>query len=356
LREIDPLVELAYRFEEMRAARESDQGAAVRDKWHVSFHGSQFPGDDPKACGRASLYRMLDIPRSTGSYLFSNRKLIQIADAGKDIEDRLVTRWHNAGYLLTPPPWEYQMTFENADVWLTSTVDSIVLYPRAVMPVVCEVKSKYADAILEMKKLLRGPDEKHVKQLKTQIALAHEFYVANPQTVLRCHNTDRVAIMVGENGNARPVCPQHGHADCLYECELVPPEYGFLYYVSRDNPVDTHEFYVELDRDFFEAGRKKLAEWRDHFLRDELPQTNFVDKRFAHPFGWKWGELPCKWCDYGDQCRRDTKTAIAQGGSIRLSESAAIEDARALRPDYSFAEVREAVFERWGLELVPSAD
>lgn len=354
LSEVDPLTDLAYRFAEQRDAMLSDQGAAASHKWHVSFHGSQFPGNDPRACGRESLYRMIDTPRTFGSYLFSNRKLTQISDAGKDIEDRLVMKWHEAGFLVSPPPFDpyghrqNQLVFENPEVWLTSTVDSIVLWPRSIMPIVAEVKSKYANVIADMRKLLRGPDEKHVKQIKTQIAMARHYYMTNPLVVQRCYNTDRLAIPRVYDDAVINVCPQHLTMDCLETVELVAPEYGYLYYVSRDNPVDSFEFYIEYDPDFYEAGVAKLKEWREHFENDELPHTNFAEKRYAHPFGWLWGDQPCKWCDFGDICRLDTKHALAEGRKLKLSESAAIEDALAARPDYDYNAVREAVFARWG--------
>jgi hypothetical protein len=361
LAEVDDLTAQAYRFDELMKAGTSDQGSAVSDAWHLSFHGSQFPGNADKACPRQLLYRMLDIPRSTGSYLFSNRKLEQIADAGKDIEDRLVMKWHNAGYLVTPPPVDVyghkqeQMVFENPDVWLTSTVDSILLKPRSIRPYVCEVKSKYADVIADMKRLIRGPDEKHVKQIKTQISLAHEHFTEHPKTVHRCFNTDRMAIPIllprqyvrdGEP-EFEYLCPQHLTRECLYEQELLPPEYGFLYYVSRDNPVDTFEFYVGRDDEFFQAGRRRLEDTKRAFIDNILPQSNFVDKRYAHPFGWLWGDQPCKWCDYGAECRIDNKRAIERGEPIQLSDSEAIETAKGIRPDYDFDLVRAAVYGRW---------
>jgi len=368
LREIDPLLDLAFRFEEQVNAGKSDKGAAAEHDWHVSFHGSQFPGDDPKACGRQALYRMLDMPRSTGSYLFSARRLTQIADAGKDIEDRIVMRWHKAGYLLSIAPFDpfgkkqKQDMYENEDAWLTSTVDSVVLWPRSVMPIVAEVKSKYADVIKDMRMLIRGPDEKHVKQLKTQIAMVRADMEENPRSVLRCHNSDRMAIPMlqwtQDNGKPRPVienlCPAHGTKDCLYAQELVPPEYGFLYYVSRDNPIDTHEFYYEYDRKFYEAGIEKLHEWREAFINDELPQTNFKEKRYAHPFGWLWGEQPCKWCDYGDVCRVDMKRSLEPEPEdrkpIRLSDSEAVLEAKGIREDYDIEKVRKRVYKRWDFD------
>jgi hypothetical protein len=365
LRRIDPLTELAYRFEEQRTATQSDQGASAEDKWHVSFHGSQFPGDDPHACGRKSLYRMLDIPRSTGSYMFSNRKLTQIADAGKDIENRLVWRWHQAGFLLSTPPYDpegrpqMQDVFEDEDAWLTSTIDASVLWPRTDTPEICEVKSKYADVIQAMRELRRGPDEQHVRQLKTQTAMVRHEMELNPVIVKRCHNTDRLAIPVmlspqeyakryqNGHGKVQVLCAQHRTDRCLYETKLKPPDHGFIYYVSRDNPVDTWEFYYEYDPAFYDAGVAKLAEWRKHFIDGILPQTNFAAKRYAHPFGWLWGDQPCKFCDFGDVCRLDMKAALEKGEPLSFAESAAVEQAHDLRPEYDLDLVRTAVLDRW---------
>jgi len=365
LQEVEPLTDLAYRFSEQQQAAQSDQGAAAADPWHVSFHGSQFPGDAERACPRALLYRMLDIPRSTGSYLFSNRKLEQISDAGKDIEDRLVMKWYRAGYLLSPPPVDCfgnrqnQMVFEDKEVWLTSTVDALLLPPRSIRPVVCEVKTKYAIAIENMRNLIRGPDLKHVRQLKTQISMSNAHYTENPVMVERCFNTDRMAIEIaipsGDDWIKRRVCPQHLTRDCLYEITLQPPEYGFIYYVSRDNPIDTREFYYELDRKFYDAGREVLAQARQAFVDNVLPHTNFVEKRYSHPFGWLWGDDPCKWCDYGDSCRSDNKAALRKGEPIALSESDAVLDAKAIKTDYDLDLVRNAVFQRWDLDLEEAA-
>lgn len=358
--EIDDLTEKAYRFAERQEVLQSDKGAAVKDDWHVSFHGSTFPGDSERPCGRQALYRMMDIPRRTGSYMFSNRKLQQIADAGKDIEDRLVMKWYNAGYLVSPPPYDahgnkqHQFVMESPDQWLTSTVDAITVRPRATRMTVCEVKSKYADVIASMKKLIRGPDDKHVFQIKTQIGLAHEYFTKHPKTVKRCYNTGRLAIEVllpisdkSRMSSVVEVCPEHLHTDCLHEVALSPPEYGYLYYVSRDNPEDTFEFYIEYDPDFMQKGREELLKWRESFIQGILPQTNFNDKRFAHPFGWKWGEMPCKWCDYGDHCRKDNKKAIEAQKPLLLADSDAVEFAEGIRPGYDLNLVRLAVGQRW---------
>lgn len=345
VREIDPLTDDAYAFAEMMEEGKSDQGASVDDLWHVSFHGSSFPGDNPKACARLQLYRMLDTPRGRWS-----RSLRQVSDAGKDIEDQVVKRWYLNGTLLSTPPWGRQQQFEDPAVWLTSTVDAITLPRRANKGIVAEVKTKYADVIEKMKRLQRGPDPKHVFQLKAQIGLAHE---AGPKVVQRCFNSDRMGIdsFLDHHGNVieadRPFCPQHRHHECLREVEILPPDYGYIYYVSRDNPVDTFEFYYEYDPNFMAEGRAKLAQWRQSFIEDILPQTNFDNKRFAHPFGWKWTEEPCKYCDFGQICRDDMRAAKESGQHVMLSDSVAIDDAKHIRENYSIEAVRTAVFERW---------
>lgn len=342
-REIDPLTAAAYDFVERLEREKMDIGAAARDPWHVSFHGSSFPGDDPYACGRAALYRMMGFPRPSAP-----RWLRQVADAGKDIEDRLCANWYRAGYLLTPPPWErYQKNYEDPETWLTCTVDSQLLHPKANRGVVCEVKSKYARDIEAMLKMCKGPDPKHVFQLKCQIGFSHE---EGRRTVRRCFNTGRLAVLIGErDGRDVEVCPEHGHARCLHEETLEPIESGFIYYVSRDNPEDTWEFYYEYDADFMEAGRRRLKQWQKHFLDGVLPQTNFDDRRFSHPFGWQWTkpEFPCQYCDFGGMCREDHRQAVRNGKIIRLDECFGVGEAKATLVDYDIDLVRAAVLGRW---------
>lgn len=347
MRQIEPLTKAAYQFFEWREQQTQNKGEAVADPWHLSFHGSQFPGDDPKACGRQALYTMMDIPRGPMS-----RMLRTTAESGKDIEDRLVLKWYYAGYLMSPPPppiGDYQMQFEESEAWLTSTVDSIVLPPWANRGAVVEVKSKWASVIEEMIRLYRGPDPKHVKQVKAQIALA----ARQPYwTAKRCYNSGRLAIKLPLAGITLEICPEHGHDKCLREERLERVEYGFLYYVSRDNPMDTWEYYFDLDQDFYDAGIVKLKRWAKSFQDDVLPQDNFNDKRFSHPLGdhWRWTEMPCKWCDYGQICREDHRTAVKQRLPIKLSESAAIQEAKDVNEGYDVNLVRAAVLQRWGLK------
>lgn len=345
-REVEPLTEAAYDFFEWLESKKPNIGDAADTPWHVSFHGSSFPGDHPYPCGRKALYTMMDVPR--GGFTRTSRAIME---AGKDIEDRLVLKWYLAGYLLSspPPPFSrFQTMFEDPSVYLTSTVDSILLSPLSNRGFVCEVKSKYADVIEEMLRLYRGPDPKHIYQLKCQIGLAHE---KGRQKVWRCYNSGRLPVKLGEtiNGDAVEVCPEHGHTKCLVEEWIEPVNHGRLYYVSRDKPDDTWEFYFDYDANFMRKGRAHLSKWKQSWLDGVLPQTNFEAKRFSHPFGWFWSkeEYPCKWCDYGDVCRTDHKKAIELGHPIKLDDSAAVEVAKQYRYDYDLDLVRMAVEQFW---------
>lgn len=336
-REVDALVDIAYKKLNERDFATSDQGAAAEDKWHVSFHGSEFPGDNPYGCGRYGLYRLLDVPRQVFT-----RKGRQYMDTGKDLEERLVWAWYNAGLLVSNPPNLKQTMYEDPQHWLTSTVDAILVKPRSDAPFVAEVKNVSYAAIEQMRNLVRGPADQHVRQINCQIGLAHE---AGPLACLRCHNTGAMAV-------SDPfVCPLHGGDECLHESILDPVNYGRLYYVSRDNPMDTFEYMYEYNPGFMEAGRKQLAQWREAFEQDKLPATNYDDKRYSHPFGWKWtlDQYPCKWCDYGDICRDDHDASKEQGGPIKLHESAAVEVAQRFRPEWSYEDVKNDVYKRWGL-------
>ncbi len=341
LREVDPLVVAAYKLLNERDFANPTWGAAAKHAWHVSFHGSEFPGDDPYACGRHALYRMLDTPREP-----FKRRGRQMMDMGKDMEDRLVWAWYNAGFLVSNPPImpsgkRQQTQFEDPEHWLTSTVDSILVKPRSSDPFVGEVKQVGAEMLEKLRNLAVPPHEKYVRQVKCQIGMANEY---GPITVQRCHNTGLVSL---KNG----LCPIHGHAECLMAEILNPVNRGYLYYVSRDDPEDTFEFMYEHDPAFMRAGRKMLQQWREAFLNDVLPQTNYENKRYSHPFGWRWtlDQYPCKWCAYGDICRDDHDLAKERNGPISLRESAAVEVAERFRPDWTYDQAKEAVLSRWGL-------
>ena len=343
LKEIDPLTTMAYRFAEKVEAEVPHQGAGGGSPWHVSFHGSQFPGDDPKACGRRAIYQMMDLPRSGFS-----RKSRQLMDAGKDLEVQLVRRWYGAGMLLSAPPDSLVQTeFEDRDHWLTSTVDAVVARPRSTRPIVAEVKNTSAETMDLMRRLLRGPHEAYVRQVKCEIGLAHE---QGAWRVQRCINSGCIAITLNHRDKPVVVCPLHGGTKCIVEQTLEPVQYGFLYYVSRDNPEDTREFYYEHDPEFMRKGREQLKVWRKYWESGLLPQTHFKGK---HPFGWNWttDDSPCKWCPFGPTgsyvCKEDHQTAVKRGELLPMAESLAVEEARDARPSYDLSLVRQAVAARW---------
>jgi hypothetical protein len=345
LKEIDPLTDAAYAFKAKLERERPRQGTDHAQVWHVSFHGSQFPGDSDVACGRAALYTMMDFVQPE-----RKRWLSQIAEAGKALENSIVESWYMSGFLVSAPahlPWIDQDQFIDRKHWLTSTVDSIVCWPREWEPLVCEIKSKDAEIVEAMRNLTRGPDPRHVFQLKTQIGLAHE---AGPIIVTRCMNTGRFAVELGKGVVA---CPLHGTQKCLEQVTLPPPRRGYIYYVSRENPIDTFEFMFEYDPAFMAAGRKRLATWREAFEDDKLPATNFEDKRFSHPYGWTWGaskkmpNSPCTFCDWGEICREDHRTAVERGGRIAITESAGVGETQRVRPGYDPERVRESVQNFW---------
>lgn len=353
LDEVDPMTSEAFYFAEQLEMKKSDQGHDAEDPWHISFHGSQFPGDNPFACGRQNIYRLMDVPR--GGFTRQARQFMQ---QGKDMERQLVNAWWRAGYLVSAPPFPgvRQTMFEDSDHMLTSTVDAIVRKLRSSKPYVCEVKQIYDDHVDQMRRLIRDPHENYVRQVKCQIGLAHE---AGPQIVQECYNTGRLAIQFPKKWKdgrvielSPPVCAAHSHSECLIEVEIEPPDYGYLYYVSRDNPTVVRSYFFEYDPAFMEAGRKQLARWRDEWLEGNLPQTRFEEKKFSHPFGWQWTkeEYPCKWCDFGQSCREDHRKAVNLGHKLPVAESTAIEDALRVRPDYDFERVRAAQLSRWGLK------
>jgi hypothetical protein len=347
LKEIDPITDEAYKFVEQLERLKPSQGTAADSAWHLSFHGSQFPGNEPLACGRKMLYTMMDAPRRP-----IGRWLQQIADSGKDIEDRVVGKWYQAGYLVSAPPPPFgklQTVYEDSEHWLTSTVDAEILPLRSNQIVVTEVKSKAAKVISKMQRMVQGPDPAHVKQLKTQIGLSRE---AGPRHLKRCYNTGRLAIKIGvRNNKSVIVCPQHGHSKCLHDVIIDPPNYGRLYYVSRDEPTNVKEFFYEFDPDFMEVGRNRLKSYQNNWIEGTLPQTHFSGK---HPFGWNWTTRgsPCEWCDFGTKvgnrtCQEDHKKSVESGKLLKLQDSDAIHEAKLVRSDYSFDLIRVAVEKRW---------
>jgi len=228
-----------------------------------------------------------------------------------------------------------------------------VVRPRATRPVVAEVKNIGADSMDKMVRLLRVPSEQYVRQIKTEIGLAHE---QGPWHVVRCINSGRLAVEVGVLNAAHrrkivQICPEHGGDKCLEEVELAPVQHGFLYFVSRDDPTLTREFYYEYDPEFMRKGREQLKLWRRFWEEGYLPQVDFKGK---NPMGFNWttDDSPCKYCSYGSNtgtgvCREDHQEAVKRGELLPLADSRAVEDAQEARKEYDLDLVRAAVAARW---------
>lgn len=337
IRNVDPVVEAAYEFLEQRAFRDQEDDSPHGSPWFTSFHASSFPGNDPRACGRQEIYSMMDIPANAPF----NRRGRTIMDAGKDIEYQLVKRLHDAGYLLSAAPWaEIQTGFVDKETWLTGNCDAIILHRGSLKPFVVEVKTKSEEHVKEMQGLTRDADPKHVNQAKTYVGEAHDKLPEMMPTVMRCPNTQAVAIMNPKpnpfkKGKDKFICPIHRHPDCLQEVELEPCTEGAIYYLSRDNPWNTFEFFIEYDPEFMKVGKERLKAWREAYLSGTLP---------PHPFGGKeWSKSPCQYCKFKKHaCKPDDKAGIT-----RLEDSHAIPYAKKIRPDYDFNTKREQVIERW---------
>jgi len=301
--------------------------------WHTSFHASQFPGDSPHACGRLAMYGLMDIPQESPM----SRWLAQTAAVGKAVELSVVRAIRDDGRLVKsgqpgrssdpdacddngrPMP---QMGFVDREHWLTGSVDMPMLPFGYRTPHIVEIKSKHESKIFEMQEGNRGPDEKHRRQLLCSLGLAHE----NPDAFLH---------------------PQTGQ-------QLEPAIDGSVYYLARDSewpgPIPTHEFYFSYDPGFMEQGRAHLKQWRVFFLEGRLPEETSHKNARSHPFGWRWSEGECRFCPLKKICREDYENKVTT-----LADSAAIDYAKSIRPQYDYAQKRAAVLNAWD-EDDPLAD
>lgn len=319
IRVLDPVTDKAYKQVEEERHQSRDGDSPHGEPWHVSFHGSQFPGDDPMACPRQALYRMIDLPNATPF----NRNARTVMAAGKAIEVELVQTWHDAGILLSEPPTApVQTGFEMEDSWLTASTDAIIHLPNTNWPTPVEIKSKYHEVIEKMRVGAQGPDPGHISQTKVEIAFV------------------RAAQEAGEAWTGMDLC-----------------DHGFIYYLSRDKPSCTAEFRVDYDPHFFEAGLQRLKEWKQMFMEDVLPELKPPQKitTRSHPNGWRWSYQPCQWCPFKRTCQLDHQQRITT-----LSESTGLARAKLVQEDYDFDAAKQRVLDRWakpdGRILIRSQD
>lgn len=300
-RTIEPITQAAYKKVEEERWRAGDGNSPHGNPWHVSFHASQFPGDDPMACGRQAMYRMMDLPNAEPF----NRRARTVMAAGKAVEYELVSTLYEAGILISAGPDEKVQTgFTFADAWLTGSVDCVIKPEGWNQPLPIEIKSKYQEVIEEMQAGKRKPDPNHISQLKVQLALV-----------------------------------RHAQESGELWSDLDPVTHGYIYYLSRDRPFETAEFRVDYDKRFFEIGVERLKQWKEMFKEGTLPSEN-PSKR--HPYGWRWSYPPCQWCDFKKTCKLDFEQGID-----KLEDSVGIGRAKLVNPDYSLEEARKRVLERW---------
>jgi hypothetical protein len=236
----------------------------------------------------------------------ASRWLRGLGEVGKGIELMFVQRFGAFGVLLTADQTagdEYQTIIIDEDHWLTCAPDAFVVPEGWDRPHAVEIKGKALDVVKSMQRLERGPDPKHIAQVKTQISMAH----AN-------------------------------HADLFGRPDLSPCEDGSIFYFARDDPAVTFEFSFSRDDRFYQAGLKQLKKWQGAFLRGELP---------PHPFGGReWSQEPCKFCPFKKHiCKPDELAGID-----KLRDSHAIEFATEVRDVYDYDQQRASVLERWKVE------
>lgn len=299
---IDRKTEAAYEAYEKEIWKKDLDSSPHGHPWHTSFHASSFPGHE-KVCGRQALYTLLDIPPAGPI----TPRLRAISEIGKAVEYQIVYRWIKAGLTLgmEEPLKEgdkiTQVGFADPSTWLTGASDAILdLRPQwpAVTPT--DVKSKAHDVIESMKLGRQSYDIKHYMQLQGYIYLANVFH----------------------------------HEMGWEEMGLEPAKGGILYYVSRQDPRFTHEYYIEANWTYIDAAVTRLKEWKQMFLDDVLP---------PRPKEWRWTEEPCKWCPLKrDSCKPDFKAGVK-----KLSESKSVTFAKRIRPSYNLDEKKQEVSERW---------
>lgn len=302
LKIVDPLSEWAYTKVQEEAWQQDLDSSPHGHPWHTSFHGSQFPADDPLACGRKQVYTMMNIPNRAAF----DRAGATVMSMGKAIEEEYVSTWHKAGVLLSAPPDAPRQTgFKNPRYWLTGSTDAVILPLGWNRPHVVEIKSKDRDVIMAMKRMEKSYDDAHRNQVLTYIWLANQ------------------------------VSP-------FFWPDYEPVSTGSIFYVARERPHLTHEFFFTLNQEAIDIGTAKLAEWKQAYLDGRL-----IDR----PKEWQWTKGDCCFCEYKNMklkdgtkvgCREDLRQEITT-----LADSTAIQFAQELRPGYDYEETRAAVLKRW---------
>ncbi len=269
------------------------------DEWQndnhltTSFYCSSYPGAE-RNCRCTPMYRLLNIPQSKPM----DAKGVGVVNVGKAVEEIIVESWHKAGMLLSSYPDQIYITDE--ETWLTGYIDAVLnLLPEYSYVLPVEIKSKKNNVIEYMKVGGQTYDQKHYYQLQSYIQWC------------RNNHEKRGWDKLG----------------------LLPAKGGIIYYVSREDPLNSHQFYVDYDWETCQLAEYNLKQWKESFLNDELP---------IRPKEWRWTEGECKWNPYKPICKQDYKDGI-----VNLSQSNAVKFALEQDPSYNLEEIKRRVKERW---------
>lgn len=281
----------------VKAYTEYEQAQLDKGFFHSSFWGGAFPALE-KPCGRQAMYKLMNLPKTEAAH----PKLAATSHQGLAAEEFVTARWAAAGMSLVHPklPKDQQLRLKDESIWLSSAIDDVLnLLPDwdCVTPV--DVKSKAEQVIEDMK---RG---------NTPYQPEHRAQVVCYTYLCRLHHADQGW---GELG-------------------LRPAQGGFIYYVSRDNPANGIEFWVDYDEDEVVEAVATLEAWRESFIEGKLPARNK---------DWKWLDQPCKWCPLKKRCKEDDRNGVED-----LADSVAIKQAKEVDSQYNYEEVKEKVIERW---------
>lgn len=270
------------------------------EKPATSFWATLFPIGD-KACARQALYNLMNIahPKPFGP------RDRAVTEMGKAAEYQIVYRWGKAGYTIGGSfPLHYgeeigQLALQDSDTWLSGNLDAVLdIRPDCDFVLPVDIKSKSDKSIQQMRTAALSYDPRHYAQIQAYI------YLCN---------------LVHED---------MGWADM----GLKPAEGGILFYVSRENPRNTFEYYFKADWDAINTAVSRLREWKTAFVFDTLPKRN----------DWKWSLPPCLHCNFKKHgCKPDHKEDV-----IQLSQSNGIEWTQSVR-NYSYEDTRKKVIERW---------
>lgn len=277
-------------------SRGSDEMEGGRFK--TSFWGGMFPaGIDEKHCGRKALYGLLNLPKTLDEK--PSPHLLATSQAGSDVEAQITSLWQKQGISLINLPDGEQLRLQDPRYWYSAAIDDVLdLRPEVNFVVPTDIKSKKEDVLNAIKRN-QVADPKHKAQV---IGYIH---------VCRLKHEEMGWDKLG----------------------LERSQGGFVYYVSRDNPSNAVAIWVPYVEAEVAGALKLLDEWRESFLKNQLPQR---------PKDWRWTENPCKWCDFKKRCKQDNKDGVTD-----LFESTAVKIAQKQDPDYDPSKIRDKVVERW---------